>query len=476
MSSTLHWFSEITDLSDLAVTLAAMANTDGGTVVVGLAPRLAKKPPGAGAAVGIRGVRNPAETLDRIFQAALMSEPSLVLPMPKIATCGGAPLVVVTVPPGLPNVYPVGGRYYGRMGAHNEPLPPRRLRQLLMERGVVQFESEVPPGATLDDLDMDQVQAYWAGLDLPNLGLPPETEAWQQFLLRRGCLRSIDGQLVPTNAGILLFGRHPQQYLPSAVIQAARFAGKTFSDQFIKQELHGSLLVQLRQAEAFLRQNMRSLVKMTGLAHEEAAEYPFEAVRELLVNAVAHRDYNAQGDLIHLHLFSDRLEVHSPGALPGPVNLENLLQARFARNAVITQVLADLGFVERLGYGLDRVVAAMEQAGLPPPHFEEIARSFRVTLYNEVDNLRREHLRVDQELAEMAAFLKLGLNSRQKKALAYLLRHERITNHEFQELCPKVHVETLRRDLVELVLLGLLIKIGDKRATYYILKKEPDQE
>jgi ATP-dependent DNA helicase RecG len=196
-------------------------------------------------------------------------------------------------------------------------------------------------------------------------------------------------------------------------------------------------------------------------------EYPLEAVRELLVNAVAHRDYNQGGDSIHLNIFADRIEVHSPGGLPGPVNLDNLLQARFSRNAVIVQVLSDLGFVERLGYGLDRVVNVMRQNGLRTPQFEEIAGSFRVTLYGQPEEVEA---RKKVPAPDVLAYREAGLNPRQEMALGYLSQNRRITNREYQELCPDVHPETLRRDLVDLVTRDILIKVGDKRATYYILK------
>jgi ATP-dependent DNA helicase RecG len=200
---------------------------------------------------------------------------------------------------------------------------------------------------------------------------------------------------------------------------------------------------------------------MDGLAHSESWEYPLEAVRELLVNAAAHRDYNLQGDTIHLNIFSDRLEVHSPGGLPGPVTLSNLLDARFSRNAVLVQVLSDLGFVERLGYGLDRVVAVVREIGLRPPRFEEIAGTFRVTLF------AGEALPAQ---SGARAHADLDVNPRQQAVLNYLARRPRITNSEYQELCPDVHPETLRRDLADLVSRGALIKVGDKRATYYILR------
>jgi ATP-dependent DNA helicase RecG len=143
--------------------------------------------------------------------------------------------------------------------------------------------------------------------------------------------------------------------------------------------------------------------------------------------------------------------------LPGPITVDNLLQARFSRNPIIAQVLADLGFVERLGYGLDRVVAVMRENLLPPPQFEETTGVFRVTLRNE-------------PVEDLSQFQLEGLNPRQVSALNYLAAHKRITNRAYQELCPEVHPETLRRDLSDLVSRDVLIKIGEKKSTYYILK------
>jgi ATP-dependent DNA helicase RecG len=326
----------------------------------------------------------------------------------------------------------------------------------LLERGVVHFEAQTPSGACLDDLDFELVSQYILALGLPS-GATPE-----EVLHRRGCLRLEQGRnYSPTYAALLLFGKFPQQWLPGATILAARFSGSGLADQYLKQEMRGTLPQQLRQADAFVRDQLRSLVRLDGLAHTETGEFPFDAVRELLVNAVAHRDYNLQGDTIHINIFSDRLEVHSPGGLPGPVTLSNLLEARFSRNAVIVQVLSDLGFVERLGYGLDRVMAALREAGLRPPRFEETAGTFRVTLF------ARDGVEPQPGVKDLSH---LDFNPRQQAALNFLARRPRITSSDYQELCPGVHVETLRRDLVDLVSRGVLIKVGDKRATYYILR------
>jgi ATP-dependent DNA helicase RecG len=449
MHERLHWFPEDTPLSRLASVLVGMANTNGGQVILGISPRSGE----------VIGVREPEAAIDRVSQAALLADPPLVLPIPVSQSVGTNKIVCVTVPVGLPNVYSLDGRYLGREGRQVNPLSARRLRELLMERGVLQFDSEIPADATLDDLDQEKIAEYVA------IFSPSETETQEEVLLRRGCLRrDPHGAYHPTYAALLLFGRTPQRWLPNASLLAARFLGVSFSDQYIKQEISGTLPEQLHQAETFLRANVRSVVRLVGLTHQEALEYPFEAVRELLVNAVAHRDYSIHGDCIHLHIFADRLEVHSPGTLPGPVTLDNLLEARFSRNAVIVQALADLGFVERLGYGLDRVVTVMRQNNLPPPLFEEAAGAFRVTLFSPAIS------QPAASLPDLSVYRSLNLNPRQQMALGYIAQNRRITNSDYQALCPDVHPETLRRDLADLVSRGVLIKVGDKKATYYILK------
>lgn len=446
MGASLHWYTEDVQVSKLAATLAGMANSSGGAILVGITHRSGQ----------ILGVNDVSGVIDRVFQATLLLDPPLVIPIPQTREMAERKVVLISVPAGLPYVYSFEGRFLGREGHQNNPLPARRLRQLLLERGVVQFEAQCPPDAALADVDDILVSRYIQALGLPGRSSNEET------LLRRGCLKVIEGEYRPTYAALLLFGRYPQRWLSNATILAACFWGKTFSDQFLKQDIRGALPEQLQQVEAFFRANIRNRVRLVGLTHEETPEYPFEAVRELLVNAVAHRDYNAQGDNIHLNIFSDRIEVTSPGGLPGPVTLRNLLVARFSRNPAIVQVLSDLGYVERLGYGLDRVVSVLKQSGLPSPLFEEVAGSFRVTLFGTPEP---KGLSPDS-----AAYRELDLNPRQQAALDYLTSHRRINSRDLQDLCPEVHPETLRRDLADLVGRGLLIKIGDKRATYYILK------
>ena len=428
----------------LAETLIAFANAGGGTVLLGIDGRTSE----------IKGLRDPEAARDKALQATLLCDPPLIIPLPEVVTVDGKRLLLINVPAGLPHVYNLRGRYLIRAGARNRPIPSHQLRRLFIERGEVSYESLPTPGATLEDIDWGKVERYVSSLEGMSSLSPHEV------LQKRGCLTA-DGR--PTNAGILLFGVEPERFFRSCEIIVVRYAGRYMSEEFLRENIRDTLPEQIRRAEAFLVNNMRKGVHLVGLGREERLEYPLEAVREAIVNAVAHRDYSIRGDEIRISMFSDRIEFYSPGRLPGHVTVKNIVEERFSRNEVIVQVLADMGFIERLGYGIDRMIWLMEDEGLPPPVFREMANGFKVTLYGHGERLISTGI-------EASRWALLHLNKRQQKALEYLAEHKRITNREYHELFPEVSAETIRRDLADLVKKGLLLKIGSKRATYYILK------
>lgn len=430
----------------LAETLVALANAHGGLVLIGVS--------GSGKAQGI-DQESEASARELVQAAGLIASPPLILPPPRGVSLDGKRVLAVEVPPGMPHAYNLNGRYLTRSGAANRLLSAPELTALLLSRDVAGFEARPAPGATLNDLDVGAVDAYIESL-------ADAGENWQRTLIARGCLTEVDAAPLPTYAGILLFGRNPQRFLRNAQITLIRYPGTTMGDEFARDNATGSLPAQIRRAEAFLGANMRRGMRISGMERKEVTEYPLPVVREAIVNAVAHRDYSIRGDDARVLMFSDRMEIYSPGRLPGHVTLDNLLTERFSRNEAIVQALSDMGFVERLGYGIDRMIAAMKDAGLPEPVFEETVAGFRVTLRGRGDDL------VSPEPAPRWANRRL--DPRQERALAYLAEHGSITNREFRELIPELSDETIRRLLADLVDQGLIIKIGERKATYYILK------
>jgi ATP-dependent DNA helicase RecG len=439
-SAEVELMPESVSVVRLAERLASLANTDGGNVLVGVGRR------------GTVGLRHPVLAQDKAVAASAAVDPQLIIPLPKLVDLEGMVVLLISVPPGLPHVYAVRGRYLVRSAGRVRPLAPAELRRLMLERGELAWESRPVSGASLDDLDWDSVERYGGEL---GGAVSDATE----LLVRRGCLTA---DAKPTRAGMLLFGRDPQRFLPHARLTAAQFPGLHVADEFIRQDVEGRLADQIRRAEAFLVANMRVGARLSGLEREERLEYPREAVREAVVNAVAHRDYSMRGDEIRVLMFADRIEIYSPGRLPGPVTVHNLVRERYSRNASIVQVLSDMGYIERLGYGIDRMIGLMRDYGLPEPVFSESAAGFQVTLYGQTPAIAGE--------PAPAQWAHLALNARQEQAMLLAVHKGRVTNGELQELAPDVSAETIRRDLQDLVGRGLLLKIGDKRGTFYILK------
>ena len=148
------------------------------------------------------------------------------------------------------------------------------------------------------------------------------------------------------------------------------------------------------------------------------------------------------------------------------MTVDNLLTERLSRNEVIGQVLAEMGLMERLGYGLDRVVRRMVEEGLPRPKFEETAAGFKVTLFRHPASGA-----VGQAWTKpVRKWMALGLVERQIEVMSFVLENGRLTANDYSQLCPDVSLETLRRDLNNLVERDLLLRVGDNGSTYYILK------
>lgn len=431
----------------LAQTLVALANGPGGYLVIGLSKSGKPQP-----------LLQPQAAQDRLMAAALQCDPPLIISTPAILPWQDGFALVATVPPDLPNVYNFEGQYLVWAEGKNAPLKGADLRRLIFARTDSGFDGEIQPAATPADLDWEAVRAYVASVD--GLRRFPAEEA----LLKRGCLKPDGSVLRPTRAGLLLFGLDPQKWLPQAEITVARYTGLQMSDAFVRADLRGTIPEQARRAEAFVLENIGRGVNLSGLQRAEDYLYPVSAVREMIVNALAHRDYSVSGDNIRLLLFANRLECYSPGRLPGHITVTNILQERFSRNATLVQVLFEMGFIERLGYGIDRIVRSVAEQGLPPPAFEERPAGFMLTIFGNPQTAPAGNP------GTIRRWLEMGLNERQIRALGFLAEQGRINNADYQALCPDISPETLRRDLADLVTRDLLLRIGEKRATFYILK------
>ncbi len=346
-----------------------------------------------------------------------------------------------------------------RSGGANKPPSGEVIRHLAATKSSGDFEAEPVAGATLVDLDKAVLDEY---LRLrQQRGGRPMRGTLQDHLVEIGAMLE-DG--TPTVAGILLFGKHPQAFLPQSGIIFVKFLGKEprgrdgLAGYGRRVEITGPLAHMVERAWNLTAEEMQVEAVVEGLRRKELPEYPPFAVREALVNAVCHRDYRLTGRRVEIRMYDDRLEVISPGGLPGYITLDNIVEEHFSRNPRLVAGLFQWGYIEELGLGIDRMIEEMMEHGHSAPDFEAKPYAFTVRLHNV-----RERRPLPQSWSS-------SMNERQLKAMTYVEQSGRITNSDYRQLCPAVNAETLRLDLSDLVDKGLLLKIGEKKGTYYILK------
>jgi ATP-dependent DNA helicase RecG len=436
------------DPDQIAETITAFANSEGGTLVLGID------------AQGEFGDIVMEDEIDNALQASLRH----CLPPVKTSwqqeQVHGHTIVSLQVDRSAEVHTLDDGRVLVRKGSRNVPADQRDLELLMASRPSGDFELQTVPGATLDDLDEDVIADY---MDKRQKRNPRHTLMPRDRLLQQ--IGAVDSNNVPTVSGLLLFGKEPQLLLPHSRAIFVKFAdtqprGPEGSFGYgRREEMIGPLPHIIERAWRVIWEEMRKQAVVKGLQRQEETEYPFSAVREALVNAVAHRDYRLNGRSIEIRMYTDRLEVTSPGGLPAHITVDNIVDEHYSRNPRLVNGLYQWGYIEELGLGVDRMIEDMVSAGHVPPTFDAKGHRFTVLLFNKKDPSRA------------VPEWEQNMNDRQIKAVQYVQRNGAITNREYGELCPHVGSETRRLDLADLVTKGVLLKIGEKRGTRYILKE-----
>jgi ATP-dependent DNA helicase RecG len=272
----------------------------------------------------------------------------------------------------------VKGETYLRVGDENRRLGPIEAQELRYDKGEAAFDGSAVSGTSLDDLNDLLVESY---LDK----IQPRTSL-DLVLRARGLAVEVDGRLRMTVAGLLVLGRSPQEHLPEASVRVLRYVGSSResgarANAVEDERLDGPIPFQIEAAREsvmeFLPQAMR--LQQEG-RFAKGTLIPEFAWLETIVNAVTHRSYSIGGDHTRIELFDDRLEVESPGRLPGLVRPESIRSSRFARNPRIARAMSDLGYGRELGEGVDRMFEEMSRVGLPDPVYAERPASLQVTL------------------------------------------------------------------------------------------------
>jgi len=345
------------------------------------------------------------------------------------------------------------GRYYFRSGSTNQELTGAPLNDFLLQKSGRTWDDIAEPHSIFNDIDETSIQAFinaaeQAGrlTDIRNLPL--------RDLLDKLRLTDVHGNL--KRAAIILFAKDPSRFYNNISVKIGRF-GDSDSDLKFQEVIEGNLIYLLKEAQDILNKKfLTKKIDFEGLQRIEKGEYPVAALREMLLNALVHRNYI--GSTIQIRVYDDKLSIWNEGFLPTGLSLESLkrLHPSRPRNPVIADVCFKGGYIDAWGRGTLKIIEACKQAQLPEPEMIEQDGGFLITLFKNILSERQPK--------------KHGFNDRQSKAVQYVKEHGRITNREYQEL-NNISSRTASRDLELLIEKEIFKSSGNKGAgSYYELK------
>lgn len=438
------------DLRNLANTICSFANANGGVIVVGI------EDDGT-----ISGFKNIHSDKYNQFQKLLSSSYFKIVPVcmiEKIDVLDDFILLFHVYASTNKVIYNAKGEVYLRQGdSSNKITDKEQIKILEYERNESVFEDELVRRAILEDLDEEV-------LDLYRKKIHTNLETRELLKARKFLVKEHDKEYL-TNAAVLLFAKDPSLFLPSARVRVIKIDGTillTGTGMNIIKDVTFALPLYkvIVETEKFIETQLR---EFSHLGEDgkfvSIPEYPEFAWKEGLVNAVTHRDYSISGEHIKVMLYDDRMEIISPGKLPGLITLETMMTERFSRNPKISRVLYDLNIVRELNEGVKRIYKEMKDYFLDDPEYSEPQRrAVKLVLKN---NIIMRNKRKNETLLKNDDLNKSwdGLNLLEQQMIQAIHDRGRMTTSELAELIHRDR-KTVQRKLKKLQDLGLVTWIG----------------
>lgn len=351
------------DIRELANNIAGFANADGGTLVIGITDD-----------GKLEGFENYGSKLEDILKCSiryLKTIPQIRSEKLKIINNNGKEDYILLLHIEISHNSLIRNNkdeVYLRRGDSTIKLTDEQIQILKIDRPEVSYENQVVMESTLADIDEEMVDIYKKSINAEN-------KDNVDVLKARHFLKDINGVLHLTNAGVLLFANDPTAFFPSARLRVIKYAGSNMQTgenlNIVKEETFRLPLYKLIiEAQKFIKSQLRDFnhLNSNGI-FEKNPEYPEFAWLEGITNAVTHRNYGMLGEHIKVLIFDDRMEIRSPGRLPGLVTLQNMKNVRYARNTKISETLLDLGLVKELNEGVSRIYDEMSKFFLDEPEY-----------------------------------------------------------------------------------------------------------
>ncbi|MDP2767909.1 MAG: putative DNA binding domain-containing protein [Candidatus Methanoperedens sp.] len=436
-------FKESSGLMDeIGETISAFSNSNDGAVIVGVSNR-----------GKILGVDIGNNTLEELANYIKRNTDPQIFPSINTLEVDGRNIIMVKIKENAEKPVFFKNHAYKRVGTTNQRISSSEIRKLAKESGARNYWDErISEDGNLENIDRERLRWFLEearkqrGLNLP-VDSPIKDALMKLKLLKNGEL---------TNAALLLF--YKEMIFLQSEVKCIRFSGNEPVKPYIDfQTIEGTVFDLIDRAMDIVLRNIKKSVRLVSgkVQREEKYEYPPDAIREAIVNAIAHRDYESPSK-VQVRIFDNRIEVWNPGKLPDEITIEDLRREHISvpHNPLLFKQLLWVKYVEDVGGGTLDMIHQCKERGMPEPLFEHISGAFVVTfkLPPAVEDLE-----------------KMGLNERQINAINYIVKKGSISNKEYISL-NSVSRKTATTDLKQLVSNGILIRVGEgKRKIQYIM-------
>lgn len=359
----------------IATSMIAFANADGGLLVVGI------EDDGR-----ITGIDAHAKNVNEILRVPFdFCRPSIMIETEVIGCVdskgGENHILLIRIPQSSELHVNHRDEAFLRVGDKSKKLTFDERLQLMYAKGARYYENEPVYGSTIDDIDMQAVAEY-----CNKIGYRKSPEEYMKQ--NKKFIIDINGRQEMSGAAILLFGKNPQLFFERARVRFIRYEGTEAkvgaAMNVVKDKIfEGRILELVEKTIEFVRSQIKEYTYLGSDARfVTEPEYPEFVWKEIIVNAIAHRDYSIKGTDIQIKMFDDHITVESPGTLPGIIRLNNMREMHFSRNPKIAGLLHEYEYVREFGEGIDRMYLEMKQAGLPEPEYQTEAFMVYATIKN----------------------------------------------------------------------------------------------
>lgn len=444
-STTLEFKSQLPNNQQIVKTIIAFCNLYGGRLIIGIDDDR-----------DIIGVSESGidDMLDLLEQSIFNNCKPTILPTIYTQRIDNKVIIIIEVSAGMNKPYFLLSKglnegTYIRVGANTVKATPEIIQELQWQSRGHSLDKMPIYQAGVDEIDLDEFRSF---LKIQKINFRPNQ--LDDYIKNYDIIVSEHSRTYPSTAGILLFGKNPQRFLSEAFIICSHFKGIAGREAIAAHDCVGNIFRQLDEAENFVKSRLNKEFSIKGIKRQEKLEIPENALREILINAIVHRNYQIHSP-IKIAIYDDRIEIYSPGIFPGPLKPEQLeLGLTYIRNRIICRIFREAGYIEKLGSGIPTLFQEYQRYGLPKPSVLEGAGFVKCIL-------PRKPLYVSEKVADY-----------ESKLIDLFHIHEQLTVQDVIQSCA-ISRQTAVRWLNTLIQNKTIKRVGKGPATCYKIVNRP---